>query len=293
MIKSITLIFTILTLSFVKAQEIGDTQTGKLNFYNDIYHGRPTASGDIYDKTKVSAAHKTLPMKTMVEVENLENGKSIFVEINDRIPEGSDAVLELSRAAAEQLDFIHDGVTQGKIRIIQVMNLGSIKPSSLKKSSKDVKMQALKQQKIEAVMKESASKKIEKQSELESKKKLAEDLKKKHLEEKLKVEAEAESKKVQIEETKSQISIEDAIKIGNKKYAIQLGAYKEKKSLNEALTIAQNKGMNLKVDLFILTETTESGELYKLIYGYFGEDFAREKITEIKTSFKDSFIKKF
>ena len=71
MVKIFTVILTALLSITAFAQQIGDTQTGQLNYYNDIYHGRPTSSGEIYDKTKVSAAHKSLPMKTMVEVEKL------------------------------------------------------------------------------------------------------------------------------------------------------------------------------------------------------------------------------
>lgn len=301
MLKSITLFFSCLALTMVSAQEIGDTQTGKLNYYNDIYHGRPTASGDIYDKTKVSAAHKTLPMKTMVEVENLENGKSIFVEINDRIPEGSDAILELSRAAAEQLDFIHDGITNGKIRIIQVMNVPVKKESKHKVAEAKPKFtKAPVQQKEMAKIKAEAEiKKAEMEAEATKKRMVADN--KAKMEAKMQAEKKAKaqmSKNMTLDagpvvEPAQDISLEDAIKIGNKKFAIQLGAYQEKKSLQEAVNIAKKNGMQLKVDLFILTETTEKGELYKLIYGYFGEDYAREKIEEVKTLFQDSFIKKF
>lgn len=292
MLKKITLFFACISCTILSAQEIGDIQKGKLNYYNDIYHGRPTASGEIYDKTKVSAAHKDLPMRTMVEVTNLENNKSIFVEINDRIPEGSDAVLELSRAAAEQLDFINDGITDGQIRIIQVLRINSSNtkkllatgPGDPKEIASDKKPIELKKVKLineaakskEAKMKASRLK-METQKKIET----------------------AKAKAVVVEPLKSEepqgvdISLEEAIAIGEKKFGIQLGAYKEKQSLNEALTSAKKEGMNLKVDLFILSEQTDAGVLYKLIYGYFGEDFARNKLEKLKPTFKDSFLKKF
>ena len=275
-------IFTVILASLISistfAQQIGDTQTGQLQYYNDIYHGRPTASGEIYDKTKVSAAHKSLPMKTMVEVVNLENNKSIFVEINDRTPEGSEAILELSRAAAEQLDFIHDGVTKGQIRIIQVLQPSITTQTTRIKQVKAPKPEFEKvKSKVASVVDADhiSTKVIDKTKEVTD------------FSEKQK---EVESSNEEISE---EMSIEDAIKIGDKKYAIQLGAYKEKASLNAALRIAKDKGIYLKKNLFIITDQTDNGDLYKLIYGYFGEDLAKVKLKEMKKDFKDSFLKKF
>lgn len=283
MLKTITLLFACLSFTMVNAQEIGDIQKGKLNYYNDVYHGRPTASGEIYDKTKVSAAHRDLPMKTMVEVTNLENSKSIFVEINDRTPEGSDAVLELSRAAAEQLDFVNEGITDGQIRIIQVL-----KPKGKVVRAVHPKQNLIKQ----AIEQPNLSKeiipvqqdsmvilKMEKIKEAKAK------LKRKELKQ-------ASEKRLVVNKPK-EISIDEAIAIGQKKFGIQLGAYKEKHSLNEAVELAKKEGMNLKTDLFILSEQTDAGVLYKLVYGYFGEDYARTKLEKLKISFKDSFLKKF
>lgn len=261
-------IFTIVLASLISissfAQQIGDIQTGELQYYNDIYHGRPTSSGEIYDKTKVSAAHKSLPMKTMVEVVNLENNKSIFVEINDRTPEGSEAILELSRAAAEQLDFIHDGVTKGQIRIIQVLQ-----PTIKTTSSTRIKNTAA--PKIKNTKAKSKALAIAPDTDSTP----------------------APTIKQENEPIEDEFSIEDAIKTGSNRYAIQLGAYKEKASLNAALRLAKDKGIYLKKDLFIVTQPTDNGELYKLIYGYFGEDLVKTKLKEMKTDFSDSFIKKF
>lgn len=267
MVKVYALILSSLLSFNIYAQQIGDTQTGKLQYYNDIYHGRPTASGEIYDKTKVSAAHKTLPMKTMVEVINLENNKSIFVEINDRTPEGSESVLELSRAAAEQLDFISEGETKGKIRIIQVLNPSNynIKPS--KRANKiDIRKIRDKGTKSTRIINSA----IHTQDDQPS----------------------SDSKNIETSST-DQLSIDDAIKIGNDKFAIQLGAYGEKSSLQAAIEKANSHGIYLKHNLFIITENTKNGTLYKLIYGYFGEDLAKEKVKSIQNHFNDLFIKKF
>lgn len=83
---------------------------GVASYYHDSLHGNLTANGETYDKNKVSAAHKTLPFGTILYVTNLSNNKSIIVRINDRGPfiEGRD--LDLSRAAAEKIGMIQEGV---------------------------------------------------------------------------------------------------------------------------------------------------------------------------------------
>ncbi len=256
------------------AQEIGDMQTGKLSYYNDIYQGRPTASGEIYDKTKISAAHKYLPLKTMIEVENLKNNKSIFVEINDRTPEGSESILELSRAAAQQLGFIEDGTAKGRIRIIQVPQ-----PSSKKsKRFENSKAPKLQMDKLERKIENRKYKEVKNADEVTPNR----------------VEKLMNTSNTDVN-TESDIieSVEEAIGIGNTMYGVQLGAYKEKHSLNEAINLANEKGMHIKNDLFIITERSPNGNLHKLIYGYFGEELVKKKMNQVKPHFKGSFIKKF
>ena len=74
---------------------------GVASYYSDEYAGKKTASGDLYDPVKMTAAHKTLPFGTVVEVENLENGKKVIVMINDRGPVADGRLIDLSRSAAE------------------------------------------------------------------------------------------------------------------------------------------------------------------------------------------------
>jgi rare lipoprotein A len=85
---------------------------GQASYYADKFHGRKTASGEVYDRNKLTAAHKTLPFQTKVVVKNLKNGKSTTVVINDRLPNSSSRVIDLSEAAAKQLDMIREGVIQ-------------------------------------------------------------------------------------------------------------------------------------------------------------------------------------
>jgi rare lipoprotein A len=92
---------------------------GKATYYSDKLHGNTTASGEVYDKKKLTAAHRTLPFGTKAKVVNLSNGKSVVVTINDRGPFGKkERVIDLSRAAAEKIGMITAGVVDVKIVIL-------------------------------------------------------------------------------------------------------------------------------------------------------------------------------
>ncbi|MBN1627733.1 MAG: septal ring lytic transglycosylase RlpA family protein [Deltaproteobacteria bacterium] len=83
---------------------LGFIETGKASWYGEDFHGRPTASGEIYDMYKKTAAHKTLPLGTYVKVINLENNESTIVRINDRGPFVKDRIIDLSYGAAKEID---------------------------------------------------------------------------------------------------------------------------------------------------------------------------------------------
>ena len=93
-------------------------QTGVASYYADKYHGRPTASGEIFDTYKLTAAHGTLPFGTVVRVTNQENQRSVTVRINDRGPFVPGRIIDLSRAAAQQLLLEKAGLATVKIEII-------------------------------------------------------------------------------------------------------------------------------------------------------------------------------
>lgn len=96
----------------------GFTQRGKASWYGKKFHGRKTANGEIYDMFDMTAAHKTLPLPTILSVKNLENGKSIIVRVNDRGPFVGERILDLSYAAAQQLDIIQDGTALVEIKAL-------------------------------------------------------------------------------------------------------------------------------------------------------------------------------
>lgn len=111
---------TILAIVFFS---LGFQQTavekGKASYYADKFKGKPTASGEKYLPSKMTAAHKSLPFGTMVEVVNLKNDKSVKVRINDRGPFIRGRIIDLSKAAAKKIDLINDGVVNVEVRVIK------------------------------------------------------------------------------------------------------------------------------------------------------------------------------
>ncbi len=91
---------------------------GKATYYADTFQNRQTASGEIYKKSKYTAAHKDLPFNTLVRVTNLKNGRSVVVKINDRGPFGRDREIDLSYIAAKSIDMINDGVIDVRIEVL-------------------------------------------------------------------------------------------------------------------------------------------------------------------------------
>lgn len=91
---------------------------GIASYYADKFVGRTTADGSKYKHNKLTAAHKTLPFDTKVKVTNLSNKKSVIVVINDRGPFVKGRIIDLSKSAAKKLDFIDDGITKVKIKVL-------------------------------------------------------------------------------------------------------------------------------------------------------------------------------
>jgi len=96
----------------------GFVEYGKASWYGEEFHGRPTASGRIYDMHGKSAAHKTLPLGTVVKVVNLANQKSIVVPVDDRGPFIKGRIIDLSYGAAKELDMIGPGVVPVKVEAL-------------------------------------------------------------------------------------------------------------------------------------------------------------------------------
>lgn len=93
----------------------GFVELGKASWYGSDFHGRPTSCGEPYNMYAMTAAHKTLPLGTYVKVQNLENSKSTVVRINDRGPFIKERIIDLSYAAAKEVDMIRPGVTAVRV----------------------------------------------------------------------------------------------------------------------------------------------------------------------------------
>ncbi len=100
----------------VLASAAGHVERGVASWYGPTFHGRRTATGEIYDMNAMTGAHPTLPLPTWVRVTNLQNGRSVVVRLNDRGPFSSNRIIDLSRAAAEQLDMIRAGTAMVEVR---------------------------------------------------------------------------------------------------------------------------------------------------------------------------------
>ena len=97
---------------------IGFVQTGKASWYGKDFHGKPTASGTAYNMYERTAAHKTLPLGTYVQVRNLENGRQTVVRINDRGPFIKGRIIDLSYSAARDIGLIGPGVAKVRIEAL-------------------------------------------------------------------------------------------------------------------------------------------------------------------------------
>lgn len=107
------------TFSGPDGQEERNVSLGLASYYSDHFNGNSTASGNTYHKTELTAAHRDLPFGTRVRVTNLKNRKSVLVTINDRGPFVRGRVIDVSRAAAEELDMISDGVVDVALEVVK------------------------------------------------------------------------------------------------------------------------------------------------------------------------------
>ena len=98
-------------------------ETGIASWYGDEFAGRLTANGEIFDPEQVTAAHKTLPMPSVVRVTNLDNGRSLVVRLNDRGPYVAGRIIDLSRASARLLGFMKQGTARVRVQVLAEQSL--------------------------------------------------------------------------------------------------------------------------------------------------------------------------
>jgi rare lipoprotein A len=117
--RSAILLYAVVGLALVGCREPTSVEEGLASFYADSFHGSKTASGEIYNKRAMTAAHRTLAFDTRVEVTNLENGRSVRVRINDRGPHVEGRIIDLSAAAARKLRMTETGTARVRLEIYE------------------------------------------------------------------------------------------------------------------------------------------------------------------------------
>ncbi len=105
-------------LTYTPREDPGYDRVGNASWYGEMFHGRRTANGEIYDMDSLSAAHPTLPLPVYARVTNLNNGRTIVVRINDRGPYARDRIIDLSRRSAELLGFRNNGTATVRVKYL-------------------------------------------------------------------------------------------------------------------------------------------------------------------------------
>ena len=105
-------------LRYTPREDPAYDRVGSASWYGELFHGRRTANGEIYDMDRLSAAHPTLPLPVYARVTNLNNGRSLIVRINDRGPFARDRIIDLSRRSAEVLGFRNHGTATVRVKYL-------------------------------------------------------------------------------------------------------------------------------------------------------------------------------
>ena len=103
-------------------------QVGLASWYGPGFHGDRTASGEIFDQREMVAAHRSLPLGSVVRVTNLENGRRVLLRVIDRGPYGRNyrkgTIIDVSRGAARRLDFVRDGLVRVRVEVVRLGSEG-------------------------------------------------------------------------------------------------------------------------------------------------------------------------
>ncbi len=264
------LLFLILVFGELSGQ-IGYTQTGLASYYADKFHGRRTSSGEIYNKHKLTAAHRELPFGTLVKVTNLRNNKSVTVKINDRGPWVSTRIIDLSYAAAKQIDMIAAGEVPVKIEVVKPAPEYEQHTNLTKPKKKPVKKQPVKKQ-------------LPKQEPSPPK-------------EKPRVKSKPVYNPVLAEKLAQKITEEGVYSRWGTKlnlkgfYGIQVGSYSTLENAVKQLQFINGKGYSR---VYIKLQNQGRKKLYKVILGqYKSREIARINLQEVKSKGIKGFVVKY
>lgn len=110
--------YTVMGQSYTPREDYSYSETGMASWYGDDFHNKRTANGETYNMRAITAAHRTLPLPSIVKVTNLENGKSIIARVNDRGPYVKNRIIDVSEKGAELLGYKNKGTTKVKVEIM-------------------------------------------------------------------------------------------------------------------------------------------------------------------------------
>jgi len=110
--------YTINGRQYVPRDDLAYNETGVASWYGPGFHGKSTANGERFDENALTAAHRTLPLPSMVQVTNLDNGRSVVLRVNDRGPFAKDRILDVSKRAAEVLGFRRRGKAPVRVTVL-------------------------------------------------------------------------------------------------------------------------------------------------------------------------------
>ena len=117
-------LFMSLSIGPAEAQQQPRRQVGLASYYGAGFNGDRTANGEVFDQRKLVAAHRTLPLGSVVRVTNLENGRKVVLRIVDRGPYGRNhrkgCIIDVSKAAASRLGFVHDGLSRVRVDVLEL-----------------------------------------------------------------------------------------------------------------------------------------------------------------------------
>lgn len=113
--KAITLVAAVFVILATAAAQ----DTGNATYYADYFHGKKASDGTLYHRDSMTCAHKTYPFGTLLRVRNKKNGNEVYVTVTDRGPFRRGCIVDLSRAAAEQLDMIASGVVPVEVELVE------------------------------------------------------------------------------------------------------------------------------------------------------------------------------
>lgn len=122
-----------------------EIETGMASWYGPNFHGKLTANGETYDMDGITAAHRTLPFGTVLLVENIDNGRTVQVRVNDRGPFAKDRIIDLSKGAAESVDMIGPGTANVRLYLLEG-DLANSKVTDLKIANYTVQLGSYKKE---------------------------------------------------------------------------------------------------------------------------------------------------